>query len=180
MSLFKFTGQSPSSPTSLSWSMSDHEVQDAIRFYTSRSPQEFIAPNPDGTVFAGKGQERRFPGPSRDQISSSVWSAVTDFAMNCAQDCADKIVSGKAVLLPLSQKKFPFKFFEQERLDSKAAQKQLSSRLNELRSMTISEDYEARKAVLSAFSFFLGLDLMISVEDDANRNEPLRAIAGSR
>ena len=106
-----------------------------------------------------------------------MWSAATDFSMNCSQGCADKIVSGKAVLLPLSQEDFPFKFSSQERMDPKAAKKQLSGRLNELKSKTLTEDYEARKAVLSSFSVFLGLDLMISVEDDANQNEFLRAIA---
>ena len=61
--------------------------------------------------------------------------------MNCAHDCADKIVSGKAVLLPLFQENFAFKFFAQERFDSKADQKQLSDRLNERKSKTISKDY---------------------------------------
>ena len=106
MAQSKSMGQHHSLASSLSWSMSDQEIQDAFRAYTARNPQGFIAPIPERTVFAGKGQERRFTGRNRDLISSSAWSAATDFAMNCAHGYADKIVPGKAVLFPLRREIF--------------------------------------------------------------------------
>ena len=177
MALFKSSGHLPPAESSLSCNISDHDIQDAFRSFATRNLNGFLETSPDHTTALGRTWEKRCYGPSRHPITDSVWSLVSKFASSCARDCADKIQPSKASLLPLGLSGFPFKFFNQERVEAKAAKLQLTSGLNELSSKSITDDFEARKAVMSSLSGFLGLDTLISVENDANRNEFLRAIA---
>ena len=124
MSLMRFTGQSPPSATSTRFKFTDLEIQESIKYFVISNPRGYIAPDPSRRV----NPDRKFPGPLKSSVSSTVWKFGCEYSRNCAQGCEEKIGSSRAALLPFSLGDFPVQFFQQERVDPKAAKKQLSGR----------------------------------------------------
>ena len=79
MTFMQFTGQPPPSATSTSFKLTDHEIQESVKYYVTRKPNGYILPNPNRSV----NSEKKFPGPSDSSVYSTVWKFACEYSRNC-------------------------------------------------------------------------------------------------
>ena len=176
MALMQVTGHPAHLDSGVYTQFSERDVNLSIANYVSRNPSGSFNPDPSRSLNP-KDQNKSFVGPSDDRIFTSIWKFSKEYARKCALGNDSKVNPSHAVLLPLNQEDFPLKFFQQEKLDPFCAKDEISTKMHQLSSKSILADYEARQAVMSSMSVFLGLDLIRSTEADSDRNEFLRSIA---